>query len=800
MSRRPSGRRSGDARAARVLARPRGRAGARLPAALGLAAGLFAGPAAAQPPDQSTAESAPTAAGFQVASIDGTRSLTAVAAAAAPVLDGAVLDDPAWAAAAPATGFVQNQPDEGQPASERTEVRMVFTADTIYVGVVCYDRDPASIIVTDSRRDSSLMDSDSFQLIFDTFFDRQNGFVFGTSPSGQEYDGQLANEGAGGSGMGRTGQGGQARGAGGGFNQNWDGVWQVRTAISEIGWSAEFAIPFRTLRFPAGSAQTWGVNFQRNIRRRNETAYWAPIPRQFDLFRVSQAGQVTGIVAPEGLWRTRQLTPYVVGETARRPGAAAARDVTSNLGDFGGDLKYGVTSGLALDLTYNTDFAQVEVDDQQINLDRFNLFFPEKRPFFLENAGAFTVSNSGGAAFNDPGQTELFFSRRIGIGAAGEAIPITAGARLSGKVTESVTVGFLNMQTESAGESTPANNFTVARMRRDLPNRSSVGGLLVSRQATGALAGADNFNRTFAVDGRWGFGQNGLVSGFASRTRTPGLSGRDHAWDMALDYNAESWRVRAGYMEMGENFNPEVGYVRRTGFRKVDFGLFNTTRPGPNRFRIQELQPHVTFNRFWSLDRRFIQTSLLHMDSVIEFEDSSSLITAWNIREEGVIRAFPISGVTVAPGSYPWHEANLFYNSNRSAPVAWGFRFLGSGFFGGALRSAGPTLQLRRGEALNVELRWTRNDIDLPAGHVITNLATSRIAYNFSPRVFTQAFLQYNDSADLWSINLRFGWLQDGNTGLFIVYNQTDGLLDYIPIGGGKSLIVKYTHLFDLLQ
>ena len=306
---------------------------------------------------------------------------------------------------------------------------MVFTDDTIYFGVVCYDRDPGAIIVTDSRRDSSLADSDSFQLILDTFLDRQNGFVFGTSPSGQEYDGQLVNEGAGGSGMGR---GGTSFGAGGGFNLNWDGVWQVRTSTSDFGWSAEFAIPFRTIRFPAGRAQTWGVNFQRNIRRRNELAYWAPLPRQFDLFRVSLAGQLTGVEAPEGLWRTLQVTPYVVGELVDRagPGAGAA----TMLGDVGGDLKYGVTSGVALDLTVNTDFAQVEVDQQQINLDRFNLFFPEKRPFFLENAGAFTVANSGGAAFNDPSQTELFFSRRIGIAPDGRAIPIVGGARLSGKV------------------------------------------------------------------------------------------------------------------------------------------------------------------------------------------------------------------------------------------------------------------------------------------------------------------------------------------------------------------------------
>ena len=804
----------GCGRPGRVEGRRAGAAG-RLPrgsgrgAAVGLAAALvlFSVPRegrtqagqGSSPAPVEAAETAQSAAGFEIAAIGGARSATAVEAAVAPVLDGVVLDDPAWALAPPATGFVQTQPDEGRPASERTEVRIVYTADTLYFGVVCYDDDPSAIIVTDSRRDSSLADSDSFQLILDTFLDRQNGFIFGTSPSGQEYDGQLVNEGAGGSGMGR---GGQTQGAGGGFNQNWDGVWQVRTAISDVGWTAEFAIPFRTLRFPAGREQTWGLNFQRNIRRRNELAYWAPLPRQFDLFRVSLAGQLGGVRAPEGLWRTLQMTPYVIGETVDRVDRPDGR--TLALGDFGGDLKYGVTSGLALDLTYNTDFAQVEVDEQQINLDRFRLFFPEKRPFFLENAGAFTVTNSGGAAFNDPGQTELFFSRRIGIGDAGQAIPILGGARLSGRVSEDVTVGFLNMQTEAVGSATPANNFTVARLRHDLPNRSSVGGLLVNRQATGPLAGSDNYNRTYALDGRWGFGQNGTVSGFAARTETPFRAGRhfdqDHAFDLAVDYNTEAWRLRGSVMEMGRDFNPEVGFVRRTGFRKVDAGIFNTSRPPSNWLRIQELQPHVTFNRFWDIETGFIETSLLHMDNFTEFEDSSMVISAWNVRKEGVIRPFTISGVPVAPGSYHWNEINLSYNSDRSARMGYGVRYQQSGFFGGALQVVGPTFNFRRGEALNVELRWSRNDIDLPAGHVVTNLASSRIAYNFSPRVFAQSLVQYNDSANLWSVNLRFGWLQEGNTGLFFVYNQSDGLGDFILPGSGRSVILKYTHLLDLLR
>ncbi len=713
---------------------------------------------------------------------------------AAPSMDGDVLGDPAWAGVMPATGFVQTAPDEGLPASERTEVRVVFTDDTIYFGIVAYDRDPSAIIVTDSRRDSSLTSSDSVQLILDTFRDQQNGFVFGTSPSGQEYDGQLINEGAGGSGMGR---GGTSFGAGGGFNLNWDGVWQVRTSISDIGWSAEFAIPFRTLRFSPGREQTWGLNIQRSIRRRNELAYWSPLPRQFDLFRVSMAGALTGVEAPAGLWRTLQVTPYAVGGASKQTDVLGAEIETFR--EFGGDLKYGVTSGLTLDATVNTDFAQVEVDQQQINLDRFNLFFPEKRPFFLENAGAFTVSNSGGAAFNDPSQTELFFSRRIGIGEGGQAIPILGGVRLSGKVTDSTTIGLLNMQTDDVGTTTPSNNFGVARIRQDLPNRSSVGALFVNRQATGRLAEDNDINRTYAVDGRLGFGQNGIVSGFAAKTETPGLRGEDYAWDTAVDYNAQAWRLRAGYMEMGDNFNPEVGFVRRKGFRKVDGGIFYTYRPD-NFLKLQEIQPHITFNRFWNYDEGFIESSLVHMDNSWEFNDSSTAITGWNVRKEGVVEPFTVSGVLVLPGTYQWNEVMLNYSTDNSAPFTAGFRFQGSGFFGGDLRSYGPSVGFRRGETLNVRLNWSRNDIDLPLGSVITNLVSTQVAYNFSPRLFAQSLLQYNDSADLWSVNFRFGWLQDANTGLFLVYNETDGLGEIPHTSAGRSFILKYSYLFDILN
>ena len=289
-------------------------------------------------------------------------------------------------------------------------MRIGFTTDTLYIAVVCYDRTPSAIIASEARRDAPLDDSDSVRIILDTFHDQQNGFVFGTNPNALEYDGQVTNEGQGGSIV----LGGAQAGSGGGFNLNWDASWTVRTSVTDIGWSAEFAIPFRTLRYPAGDAQPWGINVQRTIRRRNEVAYWSPLPRQFTLFRLSQAGTVTGLTIPGQ--RNLKLTPYALGRSAH---AGRTSGASTSSGDVGGDLKYSLTPSMTLDATVNTDFAQVEVDEFQINLDRFNLFYPEKRPFFLENAGLFAVGS--------PAEVELFFSRRIGIGDDGEVIPIVGG-------------------------------------------------------------------------------------------------------------------------------------------------------------------------------------------------------------------------------------------------------------------------------------------------------------------------------------------------------------------------------------
>lgn len=710
---------------------------------------------------------------------------TATRVAEAPVLDGDVLGDPAWAQATPITTFWQEQPNEGQPSSERTEVRVIFTADTLYIGAVMYDSDPSGIIVSDARRDAPMDDTDSFQLIIDTYRDRQNGFVFGTNPAGIEYDGQVTNEGQGGGGLG-FGQM-QSGGSGSGFNINWDGAWTVRSKIAEHGWSAEFAIPFRTLRYPAATAQTWGINFQRNIRRRNERAYWAPIPRQFNLYRLSLAGSIGGVQTPA--LRNLRITPYALGNVLASGLAPVESDTDY---DFGGDLKYSITPSLTLDATVNTDFAQVEVDDQQVNLDRFTLFFPEKRPFFLENAGFFSVGN--------PGEVDLFFSRRIGIGDNGQAIPILGGGRVSGKAGK-FNIGLLNMQTSDFNDTVASTNFSVARVSRDLPNRSSIGAIFTNRDATGDLAQPNQYGRTFGVDGKIGIGMTTMVSAFAARTETPGIDDSDYAFNVRSQTNRPQWDLNAGYQEVGDGFNPEIGFLSRRGYRKPDVSVMTRFRPD-DFINIQELRPHATFRGFWGLDG-FQETGFLHLDNHWQFRNSAEVHTGMNLTREGVRVPFEIyPGIFVPPGTYDHVEGQFVAMSNQGAPLGLSMRVTVGGFFGGDRLTLNPTFRMRAGDALTAQIDYQRNDIDLPWGQFVTNLVRTRVSYSFSPRVFTQALVQYNDRADLWSMNFRFGWLQAANTGLFVVYTDTRGLYDLFerPERTDRSFTVKYSYMFDLFR
>ena len=769
-----------------------------------LAAGLPVGVVAQPTNGNGSGDGEPAEADARTFSALEARELTATGApitlalrvGEAPLVDGDVLSDAAYEDARVATGFVQNRPFDGQPASERTEVRIVHTEDTLYFGIVCYTDDPATIIAADSRRDSDLTETDSFRIILDTYHDGLNGFVFGTNPAGVEYDGQLTNEGQGsgrfgGGGSGRPSNSRQQRGSGGGLNVNWDGVWQVATSVTDVGWTAEIAIPFRTLRYPPVDVQTWGMNFQRNIRFSNEQAYWSPLPRQYTLNRLTLAGELQGLRVPAQ--RNLQLMPYALGDAAYSSETAQ----TARSGDVGVDLKYSISPSMTLDATYNTDFAQVEVDDEQVNLDRFTLFFPEKRPFFLENAGLFSVGQSGAV--------DIFFSRRIGLGEYGEQIPIHGGGRLSGKVGNNTNIGFLNMQTGAVGSTgTPQQNFTVGRVRQDLANRSNVGVMFVNRQAGGSLAGDQDYNRTYALDGRWGIGEGGTLSGFVSGTDTPGQPGENnHAYAFNARHQSERVRLSLGFTEVAPNFNPEVGFLARRSYRRMNASVFTTLRPD-DFLGVHEFRPHVSHNTVFDFDNGLQETQFTHIDNHLEWRNGYEIHTGMNVTREGVFEPFEIfPGVMVPPGRYDHSEAQIAGNTNLGAPVSANFNTIVGGLFGGKRVTITPSIAARAGETFNAMLEWSYNDLELPGGHFSTNLIRLRTSYSFTTRMFLQALVQYNDRANLWSSNLRFGLLSDANTGLFVVYNDIQPLGfergDFI-IRSGRSLTVKYSYLFDILR
>ncbi len=699
----------------------------------------------------------------------------AIKLGSSPIIDGDVLQDEVWLQIEPYSELTQTQPNYGRPATEKTEIRVAYSEETFYVSVVCYDAQPNKLVVSDARRDADLSNTDAFLFIVDTYKDGQNGFIFGTNSLGVEYDAQVDNEGQGNRNTNRQ-QGGTI----GGFNLNWDGSWEVQTQVGDFGWSAEFAIPLRTLRFQAG--KDWGVNFRRNIRKTNEVVYWAEMPVGFDLNRLSLAGTLTGLDlrTPGNL----KVIPYVLGQMSKDNTIMDSKTEFSQ--EIGGDIKYSITPSLTLDLSYNTDFAQVEVDQQQVNLDRFNLFFPEKRPFFLENAGLFSVGS--------PGEVDLFFSRRIGIGDQGNVVPIIGGARLSGKLNRT-NVGLLTMFTEDVVEAgIEQNNFTVARVNHEFKGRSALGIAVINREGLQS----EEYNRTYALDGKLGLGKKARLSGYFAKTAGNYDTLNEHSFKFQTDYLWNNWEIRGAYTEVGQGFNPEVGFLLRSAYRKPEGLVLYHLRPKNPNSKILELRPHISYRGYWNFDD-FLETSYLHIDNHFEFRNGTELHTGINVTGEGVVEAFDISrgrNIMVQPGTYNHAESQLVYFTNKSNPFSVNLRSVIGGSFGGTRFIESATASVRLGDKFNSDFTFQYNNFKLPGGNFTANIFISQISYAFKPNLYLQALVQNNTTDKLWAANLRFGWLERANTGLFIVFNYN--LQDGDPLN--NSFIVKYSRMFDLVK
>ena len=712
------------------------------------------------------------------------KAITAVYVEEESIIIDGELDEPEWNDAGLAKDFIQSEPYAGNPASEPTEVRLLYDRQNLYVGVYCFDsRGKEGVIVQDLSRDFSASSGDLFQVVFDTFNDDRSGFAFGTNPKGAKRDMQVAGDGL-------------------SFNRDWDAVWHIEAKITEGGWQAEFAIPFKTLRFRPVENQVWGVNFYRSIRRKNERTYWSPIPRPYRLYRVSMAGSLEGI---NGIRQGRNLylKPYFSAPVLRRE-----EDDVDFMPDAGFDIKYGVTSGLTLDLTVNTEFSQVEADDAQINFSRFSLFFPEKREFFLENREIFEFGNPGLRGFSGrrrTGRSSLFrprndlipfFSRRIGVSEEGELMPILGGARLTGRAGR-YRVGLISMRADEFQE-TPSTNFTVARLRRDVFRGSDIGLLFVDKHQ-----GSGQFNRTYGADANFRFFNYLDLSSYLLNTDTPGIVDKDKAGFFRIAWRDRLLDVEASHISIEENFNAEVGFVQRGGFDREkgvgkairkNSGEFNLTpRPEGRIPWVREFRPGVQVN-YITDDHNTLETREANGRFSIEFNDTSFFSVGRRSTFERLVAEDEILDQILAPGDYQFAETTASFSSDRRRMFRGFVNWSDGEFYNGEKTSYGAGLGISPSPQIGLELFWDHADLSFPTSDFSTELVSTRVAYSFTTKMFLDAVIQYSSREGLVASNIRFNLIHKPLSDFFLVYNEQRS-----PQGDvlDRALIAKLTYLFS---
>jgi hypothetical protein len=686
-----------------------------------------------------------------------------------PDIDG-IFGETEWDGAALVDVFTQQEPSIGEPATERTEVRILYDAERLYLALHAYDSDPSAIIATEMRRDSTrILDEDNFQIILDTFRDSRSGYMFVTNPLGAKLEQQIFEEG-----------GGNARGSASNINRNWDGVWTVAARRTDDGWAAEIAIPMVTVRSPEMADQAWGINFMRSIRRKNEQVYWAPIPKPYGLMQVSLAGQYRGMT---GLTRGLDLRIKPFAIAGGRTDHVGPLSSDRALRDVGVDVKYGLASSLSLDLTLNTDFAQAEVDEQQVNLTRFPLFFPEKRDFFLENSGQFNISNQGTDRLAD-----LFFSRRVGLSDSGQEIPIVGGARLSGKLSGH-NIAVMNLQTREV-TSRPAENFFVSRYSRDFMRRSKIGGLLINKEGIDST----RFNRTIAADALIAPTQSFSIHSFVAKTSSPDITTGDMAFHARALFLNPKWQTFAEYTEIGENFNAEVGFVPRRGIRTTKVHLERNPRPGG---MIRVMEPMVNLTYTTDHNNRLL-TRRVHNMVGTRFQNGAYLNVIYNDWFEQLDRPFNIqSNVTIPAGGYSFGELQLTFNSNPSRRVYERFTYSPQTFYGGNRTDIDAAVGVRASSQASAELSLSRNDVDLPWGAFVVNLAVMRFDYALSPRMTLRSLSQYNSLTRQVSNSVRYNFVYRPGSDLYIVYDDLQGTVPGVPEVRNRQILVKMTYLLS---
>ncbi|MEX2467229.1 MAG: DUF5916 domain-containing protein [Gemmatimonadota bacterium] len=675
----------------------------------------------------------PCGASAQETVPDPERTTGATFVAAPPVIDG-VLDESMWSAIEPITEFRQRDPVDGGVPTERTEVRIAYDADHLYFGFILHDSDPDAIRRSILHREGRIDQDDHVWIVLDTYHDGRNAYIFELNPFGTQGDALFTDES-----MSIE-------------DWNWEGVYESEAHITDAGWALEVAIPFTTIRFSEAEAPTMGIAIRRAIRRKNEQVFWPHIPQRFrgGITQVSQFATLTGL---QGLSRGRhmEVKPFVIGGLQNRS-AAPETDV---LRDVGVDFKYGVTSNLTLDLTWNTDFAQVEADNVEINLTRFNLFFPEKREFFLERAGLFTFGNAR--------DTEIFFSRRIGL-----TNEILGGGRLTGQLGK-VSMGVLSLQTEDAspdGIATPGANHSVLRVRADVLPRSTLGGIFTNVQD-----GAGH-NRVTGIDTQLRFWGSSSVDAWVASVWDSELT-RSTAGSAALNLRPQpSWSAAADFMSVDEDFQPGLGFVRRLDMVKWGGNVAWTPRFESSAWA-RSLVVSLGGDRTDGQDgSRQSASQLLH--NMLSFQAGGFVSLNVRRRFERLEEPSAIQGRTLSPGDYTFTAVDGSVRTDQSRTLSGNASLLRGDFWNGSRTQYGGGLMWKTGPYLTLTGSATRNDIELPVadGTFSTTVLGLDVLGALSRSLFANALVQWDDVSQTLQASIRINWIHTPGSDLFLVLNS----------------------------
>ena len=686
----------------------------------------------------------------------------------------------------PISGFLQSVPLAGETATERTDAWVFYDDENFYLVCRCWDSaPPEDWIANEMRRDTNqLRQNDTFGALVDTFHDRRNGYNLYTNPLAARAEHTVTDE--------------------GNPSMDWNPVWSVRTGRFDGGWTAEMAIPFKSLRYLSGEGQTWGIQMRRVIRRKNEFTYLAFVPASAGgstaILLVSAAADLVDLDLPSA-GRNIEIKPYANSSLTSDLTLAEPKSNDFD-GDFGGDLKYGITANITADLTYNTDFAQVEVDERQVNLSRFSLFFPEKREFFLEGRGTFdfgSQSFGGGAGFGGGGggfggggtAPTVFFSRRIGL-SGGEAVPIIGGGRVTGKAGR-LGFGVMNLQTDDL-RATPQTNFSVLRIKRDILRRSSIGALFTNRSKSVVV---DGTNQVYGVDGNFNFGQAVSFGGFYAQSRTPGMNSDNESYVGRAGYGGDRYGLTGDYTVVGDNFNPEIGLVQRDDFRRYS----TTARFSPRPQSIESIrQFRLTggYERIESLDTGVLETKVWNGGVNVELENSDQVSVRGGLNFERLDSPLRVSSaVSVPVGDYDFKSATFQYDLGGQRRVSGSFSFEIGEFYDGTIRA----VRYSRGrisvtDQFSLEPSVSYNDVKLPAGDFTTTVLGVRADYAFTPLMFVGGLVQYDSDSDSFSTNLRFRWEYAPGSEFFAVYTD-----ERATVGGGfptlenRAFVLKINRL-----